>query len=667
MNAIGRKRTLLTAVLAALVCALPFAVTAQLHDPRTSQRFFLQCGLSLIAIVALAVRAFGDRELSIRRADAWVLLLAETTAMAAVLGRTPVASLAEALFPLSLMFGWFLFRPVLRCANGFRMLAAAFLLAGVAVALVGIAQSFGIDPLSYAQADRAGKLRIASTLGNPNYVASFVAPLVLLAGAVACSGGLAWRVFGGIASVPLLVCLVLSGGRAGFGGFVLGGVATLVLAGAHFALSRRSITLRAFAMGSLVLAAVAAAIFGALRFAGYDVAGRVLSSGEIALRLLPWHIAWDMFLQHPLAGIGPGRFFVESRDTLIAFLGNPDHAIYLIEHASGRGGAASHLHNEYLQTLVETGLAGLVAFALVIGACIVPAAGRAIGGHDGWPGAAFLAGALVCQMADATFGFPFSLPASGLLFWFLLAAAVSRADTEATVFRKRLERPVFVAACLAVASVPAIAGIASVHQARAVALRVRIDARPDMLRASPRTVKELEEAWFAAPFLEPSAAALTTHFIARGDHERVDDLFRRMEQYDYLGGVGYRQWAVALLNLEREEEALEALRKARVLDPGNPVVAEYLALVLVRQRRFEEALDALADASRHDAIRPNAFYLEGIVRMEQREWAAAAHAFDRAKRVEPLYTLGLFFESPELDALREEARTFAASAAQNVP
>ncbi len=663
---LSRFRLCLTVIVALVVAALPLAVTSQLLDPRTSQRFWMQCTFFIIAALAASVGCVRSKTFSLERADVFALLVAFATVLSALTSATPAASFGESLFLLSLATSWFLFRAVLSSHTGFLVTGAAFLAAGMVVTAAAIAQSRGLDILDYSQTEREGKLRIASTLGNPNYVASFLAPLILLSGALATRKAMTLRVAGTVSAMLFVIALVISGGRAGLGSFVIGLAVVAILAAIRYFKCDRQFGTRPIVITSVAMMLMLTGFVTALRLAGYDVVARIVEGGEVSLRLLPWHLAWDMFLQNPLTGTGPGRFFVESRDYLIPFLANPDNAIYLFEHARGRGGAASHLHNEFLQILVETGIIGLVSFALLLGTVLVSILRRTFNpSRTDWLSQAFLAGALFCMMSDAVFGFPFSLPASGLLFWYLMAASTTNQSEETILFQWNPPAAIRLVSGVLLTGFLVGGSYLSFRQAKAVALRVKVAAQPDMLRTSPRTVRELEKAWFAAPFLKPTSVTLTNFHLERGDDRKVDDLLHQVEKHDYLGGPGYQQWAVSVLRLGDRDRAVEYLRRARILDPQNPEIAEYHAYLLIQTKQLDQAMDALRDASRFDAIRPNAFYLEGIVYRERGNPAAAANAFKRAKRVLPLYVRNLLFDPQELEALYQEA--LIDSAPENVP
>jgi len=72
-------------------------------------------------------------------------------------------------------------------------------------------------------------------------------------------------------------------------------------------------------------------------------------------RLEIWAVAWQVFLDHPLTGIGIGNF-----------------QTYYLQHAPPNAlePAATHAHNLFVHVLAEAGLLGLLGFLLLWGAVV---------------------------------------------------------------------------------------------------------------------------------------------------------------------------------------------------------------------------------------------------------------------------------------------------------
>lgn len=94
-------------------------------------------------------------------------------------------------------------------------------------------------------------------------------------------------------------------------------------------------------------------------FTLFDPRAVTLTSENFALvqRMSLWQAAWDMFLAHPLIGVGPGNFDVA----------------YLQYALPGWPQLPGHAHNYYLNLLAETGLLGLGAYLLFLMTLLVVA------------------------------------------------------------------------------------------------------------------------------------------------------------------------------------------------------------------------------------------------------------------------------------------------------
>ncbi len=88
---------------------------------------------------------------------------------------------------------------------------------------------------------------------------------------------------------------------------------------------------------------------------------RIFDAGKIAItddnfavveRMAHWQAGWNMFQASPLVGIGAGSFNTAYRYFFVA------------PWATSQG----HAHNYYIHTLAESGIFGLAAYLLLIGA-----------------------------------------------------------------------------------------------------------------------------------------------------------------------------------------------------------------------------------------------------------------------------------------------------------
>ena len=211
---------------------------------------------------------------------------------------------------LFLLMARVLRRPRLRTG-----LVTVYLLTSLIVSVVGLRQwFFGADALATwvdPTSNLAGTTRVYSYLGNPNLLAGYLVPAVMLSGAAV----FAWARWTPklLAVVALLVntaCLVLTFSRGGWLGFVAGGFALLVLL-VHFWSVRFNAFWRRWALPVLVGGAAAFLVFAVsalepLRDRVMSIfAGRSDSSNNFRINV--WMAVIDMIKDRPFLGIGPGN------------------------------------------------------------------------------------------------------------------------------------------------------------------------------------------------------------------------------------------------------------------------------------------------------------------------------------------------------------------------
>ena len=344
---------------------------------------------------AAAARASGSRAAGL----VWPSLFLVAAAASAPGSASPTASWgAVALLGVMLVIfafarTWQLDLPRVRRAGSY-LAFGAVVLAGMS--LDGFLRS-GVAATPYLGKNGAGTL-LATAL-----------PLAQLTTAGILDPVLAWA---GV--LVLVAALFLTMSQGGWVGAAAGQAVLLLLA------SRR---LRRHAA---ILAVVAAVMVGAL-------AAYVLASGGTARqlllsrldlqssskteRLLIWEASWQMFLDHPWRGVGIGAF-------------RAAYPAYRLEQATEP--EMSFAHNLVLNLLAETGIPGLVTFALVVGGWVRRSL-RALGSarqpeHRDTMAAllAALAAMLTHQLFDGTF---WSLHV-GVGFWILGALLLHAAEHE---------------------------------------------------------------------------------------------------------------------------------------------------------------------------------------------------------------------------------------------
>jgi len=285
-----------------------------------------------------------------------------------------------------------------------RRLIYTLLVSAFFVAVYGFYQYFyGVDISAFHWVDSKQfpdlKMRVFSTLYNPNLLAGFLVTIMAIAGGLGLS---AYRikvklVFFGLIMV-MGVCLVLTYSRGAW----LSLLVVLVTFGVLY--NRKLLWL-------LVLVPVVLML-------GHDVfLERMLSiinptDTSTTVRLALWRSTLTMIRDHPLLGIGWGSY-------LLVY----PHYNFFVYNC---GNKIVHAHNMYLHIAAEIGIPGFLVFLTLLLGHIRNAYRLAIGFADRW-GAGLMLGILAALLGLAIGGFTdyvlFNIQMA-MIFWLLNALVV---------------------------------------------------------------------------------------------------------------------------------------------------------------------------------------------------------------------------------------------------
>jgi O-antigen ligase len=252
-----------------------------------------------------------------------------------------------------LLFAWIMAQSLAGRRERIRIILRGIGVATFLMAMYGIAQYWGWDPILPASAYHIGEglwtiVRPPGTLGYVSYFATWLLMASFLSLALAEEEpARGWRWFAWATAAIALIAMVLTGTRAAILGLALG--AAVSVWGRGFRVSRRIA-----AAGFVVLLAGAAFYFSPMGWQMHSRARWFAEDPWGGARPLLWRDSLRMGLKRPVAGYGPEVFTAafprfESKDLAKAY---PDFA-----HESP--------HNIFLDALVGQGLPGLIALALM--------------------------------------------------------------------------------------------------------------------------------------------------------------------------------------------------------------------------------------------------------------------------------------------------------------
>lgn len=262
-------------------------------------------------------------------------------------------------------------------------------LAGAAVSVWGIPSHFGYDPSCFVltgkfdagcwQAEFDPTVRIFSTLGQPNWLASYLVIIMPVAIAFALDWGMhGLRYFFGGAVLILFTALLMTNSRAGIAGLAVGLIVFLLMAG--FKKIRQNLRILGLLLAGFLILTFLFGGFLYLRFlAGFekdrvsqsssnsDLTSQSVPAGgteSSEIRLIVWGGALDVFKKRPILGWGPETFA---------------YSYYLFRPLAHNQTTEwnffyNKAHNEFLNYLANIGILGFIGYIGFLGSIIVPLA-----------------------------------------------------------------------------------------------------------------------------------------------------------------------------------------------------------------------------------------------------------------------------------------------------
>lgn len=388
----------------ALIVATPFAFSREILETTITLPKVVLLGVLLgLTTFPIAIARLRDRPAPLLLAALGVYLA--LTALSVVVAAHPGATVRETLKVLQYAAIFVAAYACYRIDPDDRYAIAAFAVAAIVVSGSALAQEIVGAP-SGLYVGKAIVPRIAGVLEGPNQLAGYFQVTIAVLGAWIVARR--WVLLD--VALALATCAdVLTFSRAGlFGLAIVGGV--IAIAGGPRALR----ALRPAYVGLLAGVGVVgwwafyAHTVNVLRvsFAESAYAGGVGNRREL------WSAAWNMFVHHPLLGVGAGNYELEL----------PQYGVF---------GVRTHANSWFLQSLAEGGIA-LFAATLALVAAVVTTFARALGrGASPWVLAGFAAScALVLhQVADYLVFYP----KVGGQWWLLLgigAAAIAARNSQ---------------------------------------------------------------------------------------------------------------------------------------------------------------------------------------------------------------------------------------------
>ena len=289
--------------------------------------------------------------------------------------------------------------------DSWKILLRTIAASGIIEAFIAVLQwAFGLDVFAMIgrSPDLAGRMRVYGTMGNPDFLAIYIATTMpaLLALARRAEGSARW--FWWSAVVLDVVALGGAGSRTGIIAAMCGCAAVLLFAGELTAQRVRSLVV----FGAIAAIAATALAWRNPRRAGTAASGRAFT----------WRVSLVDATRRPL-GDGPGTFSYLYPTKLADFVrGRPPGDLQRFV------GYERTANNDFVQALAETGWPGAVALIAVFGFTVIRLARAA---RTGEIDAVAALGIVVAIAAAAMTESPLQRAETWTLLWLAIGCAVA--------------------------------------------------------------------------------------------------------------------------------------------------------------------------------------------------------------------------------------------------
>ncbi|GEM_PF-4979976 len=287
-------------------------------------------------------------------------------------------------------------------------LIASLIIVTSFISVYFLMQYFNIDPLGLRQTYPS------ATFTNQNFLAGFLSTVLPLSVAfifITHQKGL--KAIFSLLAVLLFISILFTRTRGAWVSVLLGLVFFFYLV-RHDGLLRK----RGIVLVLLLFAVFTTAIIGLDKNERFSFTERFrsifnLKDSSNKHRLLMWRSSLDMIKDSPLIGIGIGTFDMNYPKYQGKYLRLEEYANYT--------GSTIHAHNEYIETAAETGLLGIGSLIWLIIAIFKYGMDIVNNKERGERLLIFgILSSIATILIYGLFSFPFHMPTTWMLFWFLI-------------------------------------------------------------------------------------------------------------------------------------------------------------------------------------------------------------------------------------------------------
>jgi putative inorganic carbon (HCO3(-)) transporter len=291
--------------------------------------------------------------------------------------------------------------------------------AGALVAGIALLQRLGYDPLLLGGyhvnwGTMVARMRLYSTLGNPNFVGGYLIGAIFPALALAAVSKARWATGSWLGLAAVMGSAIIATGSRGAWFGLAAGLAVAAWIVRKNSSARKEVREPGARADGKIHGIAALLGYGPTALLILTLAERIVA--QLHGRVYLWRFSWPIFTEHPILGSGWGTYQLLYLDFQAKFLAaHPNDLGYWTNNRL--------LHNDPLQLLLEAGLFGFGAFVWLLWE-YAREARRVLWEVPGpWIryGIAASAGGVTAVLADSLFNFQFAVAPTFMLLFTLLA------------------------------------------------------------------------------------------------------------------------------------------------------------------------------------------------------------------------------------------------------
>lgn len=417
---------------------------------------------SIIFLFFFIFYLFFAKKINISKPVILVLIFSCLTVLSSFNSINVPFSLIECLLSLSTIFFFFFSYYLIQDFRSIQKIFFIFAFSASMISIIGFLQYFGFDVLQhtfkYVLTEDERRFKVLATLGNPDYLAGYLSPILLiLIVTMLTVKKFAYMFFLLILNVVITLTVLFTESRANFVGLFIGVIIILV----YFYRYRQQLPLfKTFTSKQVKYVSIFLFLFiltGSLIFISTHKSSIITRMKELlSFKIVGGHkersifyiLANEMIFDHPFLGVGIGMYKIEYTNYIEMLSTDPslqksfDNILKSYPNT-----IAEHAHNDFLEVWAERGSLAFFIFLYILVLFFFQlyhiTKDKSISSSKRFFSVGILA-SMICYFLHSMANFPLHSPERGVLFWVILSFGfrIGELNTENTKKFQRAQRKI---------------------------------------------------------------------------------------------------------------------------------------------------------------------------------------------------------------------------------